>query len=241
MPPSAITGAPLRCRHLGDVEDRRHLRHADACDHARRADRSRPLADLERIGSDLDQRLGGGGGGDVPGDHLDRELILDRAHDVDHATRVAVRRVDDEDVHLGGDECGGSLQRVGADADRCAHTEPTAPVLRRERILRLLLDVLDRDQPLQVTVVVDNRELLDLVPAEDRRGLLERGAERRGDEVTTRHVRRHRLAGIGAEAEVAIRQDADEHAGLVHDRDAGDVVALHDRERVARRDRLSRG
>src|SRR5437773_4847506 len=34
------------------------------------------------------------------------------------------------------------------------------------------------------------------------------------------------------EAEVAVREDADEPAAVVRNRDAGDVVALHQRERV---------
>ena len=45
MPPSAITGTPCRTRDLGALEDRRHLRHADAGDDPRRADRARSDAD----------------------------------------------------------------------------------------------------------------------------------------------------------------------------------------------------
>ena len=39
MPPSPMTGTPCARRHLGHVVDRRDLRHADAGDDARRADR----------------------------------------------------------------------------------------------------------------------------------------------------------------------------------------------------------
>ena len=46
-----------------------------------------------------------------------------------------------------------------------------------------LLDVLDRDQALEPPVVVDDRQLLDLVPVQDLLGLVERGADRRRDEV----------------------------------------------------------
>ena len=105
-----------------------------------------------------------------------------------------MRGVDDEHVDLGRDERGGPLERVRADADRGADAQAAALVLRRERVLDLLLDVLDGDQALEVPVVVDDRQLLDLVPAEDRLGLLERRADRRGDEVLGSSSRRTLVA-----------------------------------------------
>ena len=145
---------------------------------------------------------------------------------------MTVRRVDDEHVDLGVDERGRALERVGPDADRRADPEPTLVVLRRVRVLDLLRDVLDGDEALEAPVVVDDRQLLDLVAVEDRLGLLERRADRRGDEVAARHQRGDRLRGVGLEAEVAVREDADEDAVVVGDRHAGDPVALHQLERV---------
>ena len=88
--------------------------------------------------------------------------------------------------------------------------------------------------------MIDDRELLDLVAMEDRLGLLERRADRGSDEVAARHQRRDGLRGVCLEAEVAVREDADEDALVVDDRDAGDPVALHELERlgdvVARRE-----
>ena len=62
--------------------------------------------------------------------------------------RVAVRGVDHEHVDLRVDERAGALERVRADADRGADPQPPLLVLRRERELDPLLDVLDRDQAL---------------------------------------------------------------------------------------------
>src|SRR3712207_7512179 len=45
-------------------------------------------------------------------------------------------------------------------SDRGADAEPAALVLRRVRVLRLLLDVLVGDQPLEAPVGVDHGELL---------------------------------------------------------------------------------
>ena len=97
-----------RARALGDRGDHRH---ADAGDDPGRADRAGADADLDRVDPEIDQRLGGFAGGDVAGDEVDiRELAADPADHVEHALRVAVRGVDDEDVDVGGDQRLGPLQ-----------------------------------------------------------------------------------------------------------------------------------
>ena len=112
---------------------------------------------------------------------------LDPPHHLDDRARVPVGRVDDEHVDLGRDERCSTLERIRADADRCADAQAPALVLRRERVELALLDVLDGDQPLETPLRVDDRELLDLVPPEQRLGLRERRADGRGDEVLARH------------------------------------------------------
>ena len=63
-------------------------------------------------------------------------------------------------------------------------------------------------------------------------GLGQRRPDRRGDEVPARHQRRDRLRSVALEPQVAVGQDADEPTVVVGDRHAGDVVALHQLERV---------
>jgi hypothetical protein len=129
-----------------------------------------------------------------------------------------VRGVDDEDVDLLLDERGGALERVGADADGRADPQPAVLVLRRERKLDPLLDVLHGDQPPQTALGVDDGQLLDLVPLQDGLGLTQGGPDRRGDEVAARHHIRDRQRAVPLEAEVAVRQDADEPLVIVDDR-----------------------
>ena len=83
-----------------------------------------PDARLEAVCAGVDERLGRLAGCDVSRDQLDVELGLDPPHHLDHGARVAVRRVDDDDVDLGRDERRGALERVGADADGGADAEP---------------------------------------------------------------------------------------------------------------------
>ncbi len=61
--------------------------------------------------------------------------------------RVAVRRVDDDDVDPGADERGGALVPVGSGPDGGADAEATLVVLDGLRVLVGLQDVLDRDEP----------------------------------------------------------------------------------------------
>jgi hypothetical protein len=149
---------------------------------------------------------------------------------------MTVRGVDDEDVDLGGDERCSALERIRSDADRGTDPQAALVVLRCIRVLDALRDVLDGDEPLEPAVGVDYRELLDLVAVEDRLGLLERRPDRCGDEVAIRHQRGNGLGRVGLEAQVAVREDADEDSVVVGDRNARDPVALHELERF--RDRV---
>ena len=126
-----------------------------------------------------------------------------------------------------GDERLGPLEGVGADADGGGDPEPAPVVLGGGRVLGLLLDVLDGDEPAEGAGVVDDRQLLDAVLPEDVLGLLERGAERRGDERGRLHHPLDRLVVVLDEAQVAVGEDADELPATVDDRDARDLVAGH--------------
>ena len=136
MPPSAITGMPCAARRLGDVVDRRDLRHADAGDDARGADRSGPDADLHGVGARIDQRLRRRRRSRCCRRSARRRTAaLIRRDHLDHAARVAVRGVDDEHVDPRGDERRGALERVGPDADRRADAQAALLVLGRVRVL----------------------------------------------------------------------------------------------------------
>ena len=112
-------------------------------------------------------------------------------------------------------------------ADRGADAEPPAVVLAGVRVAVQLVDVLDRDQALQVEVAIDQQELLDLVAGEDAVGLFEGGVLGRGDEVALGHdLLDAEVVGL-QEPEVAAGEDALELAAD-GDGDARDVVPFHD-------------
>src|SRR6185369_14792915 len=109
------------------------------------------------VGTVVDKRLRAVPRADVPADHFHpRVLRLDPFHAVEDALGVAVGRVDYQDVRARFYEGGDALIGALAHADGCAYPELAVRVLAGVGVLALLEDVLDRDEPLQVELVVDH-------------------------------------------------------------------------------------
>ena len=72
-----MIGTPLPAVALGGLVNGGDLRHADAGDDPRRADRAGPDADLDRIRPRRHDRLGPFLRGHVAGDHVDGVAFLD--------------------------------------------------------------------------------------------------------------------------------------------------------------------
>ena len=118
---------------------------------------------------------------------------------------------------------------VVADADRAGAPQAALTVARGVREVEALLDVLHGDQAGETAVGVDERELLDAMRLQDRLRVVERRADGSGDERVGRHELGDRTVEVGAlaEADVAVREDADEAAVGVGDRHAGELEPVH--------------
>ena len=130
-----------------------------------------------------------GAGGDVAADHLDAvaDHGLEPVHHVEHAAVVGVRGVHDQHVDPGVDQRHRPRPRVVADTDRGTDQQPAVAVLGGQRELLGLDEVLDGDQPGQLAVAVDDRQLLDLVAAQQPQRGLGGDARLRGDQRRLRH------------------------------------------------------
>ena len=141
---------------------------------------------------------------------------------------AAVRGVDDEDVHAGLGQGGGALPRVAPVADGSADDEASARVLRGVGVLLSLDEVLDGDEAGQVVILVDDGQLFDAVFGQQVLGVLAGDADLTDDEaVTGSHTVAHAQGGpfvLGDKAQVAVGDDADEGAVLVHNGQTGDTV-----------------
>ena len=98
-----------------------------------------------------------------------------------------------------------------------------------------LFDVLDGDESLEVAVFVYQRQLLDLVLAQDCLCLFHRSANRRSDQIVLGHDLGDRAVIVGEETHVTVGDDAHQLAHAVHNGNAGDLVLSH--EFVGIRDR----
>ena len=125
-------------------------------------------AHLDRIGAGVDQRPRALGRGDVACHHLG---VIAEGLDVRHGARyglaVAVRRVDDDEVAFGAEQCLGPRQAFRADAGCGPGAEPALRVLAGVGKGLCPFDVLDRDEADAAIGVVDHHELLDPMPVEE--------------------------------------------------------------------------
>ena len=223
--------------------DRRQLGHADACHHPRRADRARPDADFHGVGPGVDQGFRAVGRRDIAGDQLGGVAQppdpLDRRQD---AFGMAVRGIDDENVHASVEQGFGAFQPGLADAGRRGDPQPAPLVLAGIRMAFGLVDVLDRDEAGTDAVLVHHKQLLDPVLVQQALGL---GAVDRfghGHQVLAGHQLAHRLLRIVGEPDVPVGDDARQPAVAAFDhRNAGNAVTLHQVQHIGegpvRRDR----
>ena len=241
MPPSAMTGVSLCLRRLDRVGDRGKLGHADTGDDAGRADRARPDADLDGVGTGVDQSLGAFGSRDVAGDHLHGiGQTLDSGNGIEHALRMAVGGVDDDKIDPCFDQRFTAHITGVANARRGGDTQPALLVLAGIGIRHRLLDILDRDEADAAVVGVDNEKLFDAVLVQQPLGFVLVDTLAHGDESVLGHQLRDFLAAVGGKADVAIGENADQLAGAavagaLDHRDAGDAILLHQLQRIVER------
>ncbi len=229
MPPSAMIGTPGASGFLRALHHGGKLGNADTGDDPRRADRARPDTDLDRIGPGIDQRLRRVRRRDVAGDHLRAiRLLLDARNGLDHLDRVPVRGIDDDHVAAGIDQPFGALITVFSDGRRRGDPQTPLRILRSVRMLRRLLDILDRDQADAIALIVDDDQLFDAVLMQQALGLILSDVALHRDQIFFRHQLENRLIEPGRKPHVAVRQNADELA-FTRAAVGGFARAFHDR------------
>ena len=132
-----------------------------------------------------------------------------------------------------------ALETLVADGRRRRDAQAAFGVLGGVGVGGRLLDVLDRHETDAAMEFVDDDELLDAVLVQKPPRLFLADALADGDDFA-RHQFGDRLTRVGGEAHVAVGEDADQRARLavrppVDDGDAGNAVALHQRQRVGER------
>ena len=207
-------------RHGGD------LRNTHACNDARGADGAGTDAHLDAVHAGLHEIARRFGGCDVAADDLQvAPLRLDARDHVEHALGVAVRGVDDHHIDAGFAQRRDSLHGVLRRTHGCADAQATRRILAGARELGGLLEILHGDHAAQFLVAVHHQHLLDAVLVQQQQHFVLRRVFAHGDEpLFWRHDRRHGRVELHLEAQVAMRDDADD-LGTLHHRHAGDAFA----------------
>ena len=150
MPPDAAvcdhadTGIANRQAAL---DERLHLRNAEAGVGPRCAAAARADADLDAVRTEIDEEPRPVGGPYVAGNHLEvTEALAELLHRTLHDDRVPVGDVNDKHVDPGLDQFRRALEVIAGRADCCADHEPSMGIARRERQLALPADVSRRHQ-----------------------------------------------------------------------------------------------
>jgi hypothetical protein len=222
-------GDDRHAARLGGVRagfDGGQLRHADARDDARGADRARADADFHGVSARVDQRFRGFPGGDVAGNDLHGIGNLLGARDsLCHRLGVSMRRVDDDRVRARLDQRGGTLKARVADRRGSSNTQATCSVLRGIRVHRGLVHVFHGQEAEALIVLVDDNEAFDPVLVQQAAGLFRRGLHFHRDDVA-RHQVRDLLVHVFGKTGVAVRDDTDDLAIVLNHRNARETSAL---------------
>ena len=209
--------------------DRGDLGHADTGDDPCRANGARPDADLDGIRPRVDESLRARAGCDVATDDVhpgECRVRLQAADDVKHARAIAVGCVHDENVDPGAEECAGAVPGVPEEADGRSDAQAAFVVFCGVWVLLSFFEVLDRDEAGEAPSRVDQRKLLDLVPGENSDRPIRVDSGFSGDEWHSSHDVAHqsgRLLELRNEPHVTVRDDSDQLAVTLDDRQAGDA------------------
>ena len=223
---------PRHLRHLVDGGD---LRDADPRHDPRGADRPGSHADLDGIRARSSEGRSRLTSGDVAPDHVHVRVPLEPGDGLQNPRRMAVRGVDDHEIHTGLNQGQRPLVGVLSHSHRGPDHEPARRVLGRVRVGLALEEVLDRDQPLHPVVGIHQRQLLDLVPAQQVQSLLRRDAQVAGHQRCDGHDVSHRHVPVALEAHVAVGDNSQQPTLSVHDRQSRDPVATAHRVDLCKR------
>ena len=211
---------------IGHILDGGDLRHTNTGDDTCRTDGAGTDADLDAIGTHIDERPCRIGRGDVAADDFDLRIVLfDPFNAVENALRVAMSSVDHDYVYASLSQQFDALLGTGTNADSRASTQAAQRILVGERVLGGLENVLDRDQATHVPIIVNNQHALQTVLADQFLGIVYAGAFLDRDEaLARRHDGLDRLIEIGFETQVAVGNDTHHLARPINHRQTGNLV-----------------
>ena len=207
------------------MTDGRDLRHAHTGDDARGADRARADTHLHAISTVVHEGTGRIGGGDIaPHDINPRKVAFHPAHPIEHALRMAVSRVDHDEINPGFHQQRGTLFGALTHANGRPDTQLAIGILAGLRMLARLEDVFHGDETAQFERLVHDQHALESVLVQQRHRLFEaRPLAHRDELVALGHDFTHPHVKSRLEAQVAVGDDTN-HLAALHHRQSRDAV-----------------
>ena len=141
-------------------------------------------------------------------------------------------RVENYSVHLLCYECRYAIHSVGGDTYARSYAKTTLAILTCVGVVLELCDIAVGDKAYELAVVVNNWELLDLVCEEHLCRALKVCLVSCHDVLFCHHLLNLAIH-VALETEVAVGDNTDEHALVVNNGDATDLILLHECQRVA--------
>src|SRR6266571_4007805 len=97
------------------------------------------------------------------------------------------------------------------------------------RIFQFLLNVLDRDQPFQIELLIHHQQFFDAMTLQQALGFFERGSHRDGDQILLGHHAADGLLQIFLKAQIAIGENAHQLGAAGH-RESRYLILIHEIE-----------
>ena len=140
---------------------------------------------------------------------------------------MTVCRVQNQNVYLCIDQCVCPFQNICGNANSCTAEQTTLFISCRVRELYCLFNVLDGNQALEIAVFINQRQLFNLVLAENLLCFFHACTNRSCDQVVLGHYFGNRCTIISQEPHVPVGDNADQLSSTVYNRNAGNLILAH--------------
>ena len=212
------------------------MRNTNTSHHPRGANGTGTDTNLDRINTARHQCGSTRARGDIAGNQLHiGERVAHPSGRLQHTVAVPVGGIDHENVNTRLNERAGAIEIVTACPNRGGHPQAPVPVLVGIGELPTLVNILDGNETLEQKVFIDDGQFLDAMSTQDLLGLIERCANRRGNEIVGRHHVAQRTVEIALKLQITVGKNTHQHAIPVDNRHTGDLEAHHKCNRFAQR------
>ena len=167
-------------------------------------------------------------GGNVAHNNIDAgELSLHLFKHRHHTFGMAVSGVDNDSVNTGFNEGSRTLETVASNADAGSHAQASVTIFASIWFIFSLCDIFIGNKTYQFSILVNNREFLNLVALKNFGSLLEIGALSCCDKVFFCHHLIDAASKVALETQITVGYNTDKIVVAIDHRDSADMILAH--------------